>query len=134
MAYVNLLDIIYPINSIYMTNNPNETPASRVGGTWVEIGSGKYLMAAAGYYLAGTEGGNNTITLSVANLPVHNHVKALKLCSSEASGFGLTSSNYFCNNVAIKGGAGDLTGNTGSGTAHSNMPEYHGVRIFYRTA
>lgn len=34
--FVNLLDIIYPVGSIYITATEN-SPADSIGGTWVEI-------------------------------------------------------------------------------------------------
>ena len=34
--YVNLLDIVYPVGSIYISVN-NISPADSVGGTWVKI-------------------------------------------------------------------------------------------------
>ena len=34
--FVNLLDIIYPVGSVYITAT-EVSPASSIGGTWVEI-------------------------------------------------------------------------------------------------
>lgn len=34
--YVNLLDIVYPVGSVYITTTEN-SPADSIGGTWVEI-------------------------------------------------------------------------------------------------
>lgn len=36
MAYTNILDIIYPINSVYWTTG-NIKPESLIGGTWEEV-------------------------------------------------------------------------------------------------
>lgn len=41
MSYINLLDIIYPIGSIYMSFNP-VSPAEFIGGTWEQL-KGRYL-------------------------------------------------------------------------------------------
>lgn len=134
MAYVNLLDIIYPINSIYMTNDPNETPASRVGGTWVEINSGKYLMAAAGTYLAGTEGGSNAVVLTVSQMPSHYHKTTVQGTVSNVPYGGSTTCASINPSGTTNNSTISYTNTIGENVAHSNMPEYHGVRIFYRTA
>lgn len=57
-----LLDLVYPVGSIYMNAN-NISPASFLGGTWEEI-TGKFLLARSSAHEAGTTGGNETITLS----------------------------------------------------------------------
>lgn len=42
-SFVNLLDIVYPVGSIYTSMNA-ESPASTVGGTWTQI-TDRYLKA-----------------------------------------------------------------------------------------
>lgn len=42
-SFVNLLDVVYPIGSIYISMN-SESPASTVGGTWTQIVD-EYLKA-----------------------------------------------------------------------------------------
>ena len=42
--WVNLLDIIYPIGSVYITSTTT-SPASLVGGTWTQI-TNKYLYCS----------------------------------------------------------------------------------------
>ena len=39
--FVNLLDIVYPVGSIYITTTEN-SPADSIGGTWVKI-EGRFL-------------------------------------------------------------------------------------------
>lgn len=43
-SFVNLLDVIYPIGSIYMSMDDGANPASTVGGTWTQV-TGKFLYA-----------------------------------------------------------------------------------------
>ena len=59
-TWVNLLDVIYPVGSIYISNS-STSPSSVVGGTWVQV-SGYYL------YTANTNGtgGASTVTHSHA--------------------------------------------------------------------
>ena len=64
----------YPIGSIYM-NVASVDPAEVLGGgTWERIAQGRFLMGsdATASNIGGT-GGASTATLSIANMPSHNH-------------------------------------------------------------
>ena len=56
----NLINLIYPIGSIYMSVN-NVSPASFLGGTWEAI-QDRFLLAAGSSYSAGSTGGEATHT------------------------------------------------------------------------
>ena len=68
----DLLNKVYPVGSIYMSV-VNVSPASFLGGTWQAIEQGRMLMAAGSSWQAGTTGGNAYHTLTIAELPAHNH-------------------------------------------------------------
>ena len=68
----DLLNRVYPVGSIYMSA-VNVSPASFFGGTWQAIEQGRMLMAAGSSWQAGTTGGNAYHTLTIAELPAHNH-------------------------------------------------------------
>lgn len=53
--YVNLLDIIYPIGSVYITFS-STNPADVVGGTWEKI-DGKFLQSSSKDYSVNSTGG-----------------------------------------------------------------------------
>lgn len=65
-SWNTLLDLIYPVGSVYLSNN-NKSPSSMLGGTWSSITSGRYLR----FLNSSDTGGANTIT--VKNLPAHKH-------------------------------------------------------------
>lgn len=68
----SLLDIIYPVGSIYMSTS-DKNPSTLFGfGTWTQI-QNTFLLAAGSNYTAGNTGGSATTTLSTNNLPAHNH-------------------------------------------------------------
>ena len=67
----NFLNLVYPIGSIYWSSN-NTNPASLFGGTWIQI-KDKFILAAGDSYTNGATGGAATVTLSVSNMPSHNH-------------------------------------------------------------
>ena len=68
----DLLNMVYPVGSIYMSA-VNVSPASFLGGTWQAIEQGRMLMAAGSSWQAGTTGGAVYHTLTVAEMPAHDH-------------------------------------------------------------
>lgn len=70
----SLVDIIYPVGSIYMSAN-NVNPGTLFGGTWQAI-TGRFILAANNTYPLGSTGGSATKQLSVNEMPVHTHVAA----------------------------------------------------------
>ena len=68
--FVNVMDVIYPVGSIYITTNAT-SPADSIGGTWEQIEN--CLLAASGdtYNLAGNFSGSDII--SRIAIPDHQH-------------------------------------------------------------
>lgn len=138
MSYINLLEIIYPIGSLYCSII-DESPASVVGGTWSKIDEGYYLMGAGNTYKSTVVGGSNSITLSVNQIPSHKHGLGIHQCSYEISGCGLRNSNtvasWFTDRVMLATTASSMANsyNTGGGQAYSNMPAYYPLHMWVRT-
>lgn len=66
--FVNLLDIIYPVGSIYITTNVT-SPVDSIGGTWTKIDDA---------YLYCTDNGGNYISSNTGHLNLdHNHYMSL---------------------------------------------------------
>lgn len=65
--FVNLLDIVYPVGSIYHSMNAT-SPADSVGGTWTKIKTFLY-----GADTAKETGGEAMHTLTIDEMPKHNH-------------------------------------------------------------
>ena len=84
-TWVNLLDIIYPVGSIYQSTN-STSPASVVGGTWSAIG-GRFLLGANSTYTAGSQDGAATVTLTVDQMPSHAHSGTRTITSTLSQNF-----------------------------------------------
>lgn len=63
---LSLLDLIYPVGSIYMSVNA-ANPGELIGGTWERI-KDRFLLSAGDTYAAGNTGGS-----AKATLPSHTH-------------------------------------------------------------
>ena len=61
----------YPVGAYYISSDPT-SPATLFGGTWERI-QDRMIVAAGSTFTAGTTGGSTTKTLSVQNMPYHNH-------------------------------------------------------------
>ena len=67
----NIVDIVYPVGSIYMSVAEVD-PSVLFGGIWTKI-EGKFLLASSDSYTLGDTGGASTVILEIANLPSHTH-------------------------------------------------------------
>ena len=67
-----LLNFCYPIGSLYWSSK-STNPASLFGGTWVQIKDRFVLACGDTYKTVGATGGASDVTLSVSNMPSHNH-------------------------------------------------------------
>lgn len=77
--FVNLLDIIYPVASMYITTS-NVSPATTVGGTWTKITGGACLAA-----YDSTTGYTGSKTISYNQMPVHSHAQYVTANSGNPS-------------------------------------------------
>lgn len=160
-----LRDLIYPVGSIRMTVDPTNA-TTFLGGTWELWGEGKVPVGVDSQDrdLCDPEmtGGEKTVTLTTANMPVHTHAlssgtataaEAAPHTHQAASGTYKVGSGSGSNyKYLTNGGSTDpattgsggahthtitLSGNTGSrgsGTAHSNMQPYITCYFYKRTA
>lgn len=156
----NLLDIIYPVGSIYTSTN-STNPKNIWGGEWSPI-EGQFLLGANNTYSAGTTGGAATVALTTAQIPAHTHgnksltgaVNVRPLSNQTSSAFGGVSGIVTTPRASGKFNGGlDFTGfdtgvkgwniqvdashehnSVGSGQAHDNMPPYLAVYMWQRTA
>lgn len=125
-SFINLLDIVYPVGSVYMSTN-STSPATLVGGTWTQV-KDMFLLGAGSSYAAGDTGGEVEHTLTINEMPSHSH--QLKNVWHNVSGKWYTPNTgaVWLNDVW------DNTASTGGDAAHNNMPPYYTVYIWYRIA
>lgn len=115
----------YPVGAIYLSVN-STSPATLFGGTWEQL-ENRFLLGAGSDYTAGATGGEATHTLTINEMPSHNH--GFKRTTS-ATGSGSTWARISSTGDAVD----DLITNTGGGRAHNNMPPYLAVYMWKRTA
>ena len=125
----DLLNLIYPVGTIY-TNVNNINFASLLGGTWEQI-KDKFLLAAGDTYIAGSTGGEATVSLTQANLPNCTFKGPFHATVQMAEGStGYWPLTYNDQNPLAE--VGIASG--GSNTPVDNMPPYSTVYMWERTA
>lgn len=132
----DVLDLVYPVGSLYMSVN-STSPATLFGGTWEQI-KDTFLLSAGDTYTSGDTGGEATHTLTINEMPSHNHqgitwygdtTQPVTLNTGSYTGFALpysSGTNQDSKNAIH-------TNSTGGGLAHNNMPPYLVVYVWKRT-
>lgn len=126
-----LVDLIYPVGSIYMSTN-NVSPQTFFGGTWYRI-QDRFLLAAGSTYNAGGTGGSATHTLTTAEMPYHNHVVKVSTQESISSDAAWRVAGETAYSDHLVESAIENVKDTGGNAAHNNMPPYLVVYMWKRT-
>tara|TARA_R100000951_G_scaffold50822_2_gene42896 strand:+ start:1094 stop:2134 length:1041 start_codon:yes stop_codon:yes gene_type:complete len=135
----NLAQAAYPVGAVFIAVVATN-PSSLLGfGTWSAFGAGKMLVgfdsSDSDFDAAEETGGAKTHTLSIAEMPAHNHPRG-----SNPAGAGFTDD---AGTGGLEGymGGDQATGSfnakmalEGGGEAHNNMPPFITVYMWKRTA
>lgn len=128
-----LFDLIYPVGSIYYTNDANFSPNVSFNGTWEQI-KDVFLLAAGDTYVGGTDGGEATHKLVPNEMPSHSHTLRKNVP------YGIPYNNT---SGAGSGSGGTMYGetytpftieNSGGDQPHNNMPPYIVVYVWKRVS
>ncbi len=129
-----LLDWFYPIGTIYETTSSDLDTTTKMGnhfgGTWEVYGAGRVLVAKSSdteFDTIGETGGEKTHTLTIAEMPAHQHPMA------RADG-GATYQYSYKNNIGHPTSGVAYTESAGGGGAHNNLQPYIVVYRYRRIA
>lgn len=135
---------IYPVGSV-IVNTTGTNPGTQFGGTWEQFAPGQFLIGAGTgndgstnmTFMANGEGGTYAETLTVDQMPSHNHRVKLMPASNEAKNYGLTQTPAFQNRPIITGDDTNdsrrtLSTYTGGNQPHNNLPPYKVVYRWHR--
>lgn len=117
----------YPVGAIYLSVTEVD-PSSLFGGTWERIG-GRFLLGANSTYAAGSTGGEAANTLTVDEMPKHDHEVDNLNASGNATPFMTVQAQD------EKGYGGNVqTMSSGGSKANDNMPPYLAVFMWKRVS
>ncbi len=147
----SLLDMVYPVGSIYLSVSGTD-PQTLFGGTWARL-EDVFLLAAGAKHAAGSTGGEEAHTITEGEMPSHgNHLMQGRMYQELADNAS-NDSSYRSNTLYLGKNAFASTGNfnrgwkdwnggemypagtlKGGGNPHNNMPPYLAVYTWKRTA
>jgi hypothetical protein len=133
MGGESIVELIYPVGSIYIsTVNTNPSILFSIG-TWVAFGSGRTLVGVdtgqTEFDTVEETGGAKTHTLTVTEMPSHQHGQVVT-----HDGTGGVRRDYNSDGGASAYDQGVNTYATGGGGAHNNLQPYITVYFWKRTA
>ena len=130
-----VLNSNYKVGDIFITLN-DENPSDRFGGTWEPI-KDCFLVGASDKYPLNTEGGEESHTLTVDEIPSHKHLTM----TGESEGWGEGINGYLKYDEKVMAGKMDsdnniryYTSNEGGGKPHNNIPPYLAVHIWKKVS
>jgi hypothetical protein len=149
-SWTNLLDLIYPIDSVYISVNDVYTPAELFGGTWARLEKAACLRSCVSDEEGESAGsnfrlyGSDTFTLSAEQLPPHKHntVDTARLVNVSSGTTATTPSNAVSSSYTNEQG-GFLTGSTlftesgykvAAQATITRVPRYVECCVYRRTA
>lgn len=133
-SFPALINLIYPIGSIYFSVN-STSPQQLFGGEWEQI-KDKFLLSAGDTYSSGSEGGEAAHTLTVDEMPAHNH-NLYKMGTDGTADLSIgqdgtyENANYAALGTSVKPFA---EATIAIAAAHNNMPPYIAVYVWKRIA
>ena len=133
------LDDIYPVGSIYMNIN-STNPTNLFGGIWKQIKE-QFILGCGDTHTAGSTGGKFTHTLTVYEMPAHNHIQGGQTSDGNTNrvvNYTKRSGNYGAwlqyNYSTEHDGTYIRTYNAGNSQPMDITPPYLAVYIWQRTA
>lgn len=132
--------LLYPIGSIYMSIQ-DTNPSVFFGGTWERIAKGKTLVGVdendSDFNISSKTGGEKTHTLTIDEIPKHNHGNFYQVKDGTSSP---NNGGSYGGRPMVKGNNASTntefwnTADTGGDQPHNNMQPYYTCYIFVRTA
>lgn len=123
---------LYPIGSYYINETDGTNPGALLGfGTWVAVANRMIVGKGSGTFAtAGATGGEETHTLTIAEMPSHSHRQKVVANSGNPVD---TRCDFVSDTNGTEYDQGVYSYPEGGGGAHNNMPPYIVAHIWKRT-
>lgn len=132
----SLLDLTYPVGSIYMSIN-NTNPSNLFGGTWVEFAKGKTLVgvdtAQTEFNTVEKTGGEKTHKLIIDEMPIHTPKWNGYSAGNLYTGSGSSVTYALFGNDTWRGSTTNGIQPVGGDKAHNNLQPYITCYMWKRT-
>ena len=156
-SWVDIYNLIYPVDSVFIWHNDTNNWGGFPGQTWLEFAHGRTLVGRdqtdGDFNNVGDTGGSKTHALSVSEMPrhthtqnPHGHVQQQTIARNTPNGMivGIAADGSYTQ-VRANGGTqvetatnqytgGNSAQSQGPGEAHNNLQPFYVVRYYRRTA
>ena len=127
---VGLMEMVFPIGSTYITQNDTNPSTILEFGTWERV-KGKVLVGLdendEAFNTIGKTGGEKTHTLTINEMPIHNHSLPISNGGEEGTYF-----EYQFGTGKRWYSGSDTMASTGGGLPHNNLQPYQVVWYMWR--
>ena len=136
-----ILDIIWPVGSIYLSDNATN-PNTKFGGTWAKLSGGFIYgstITSGNTYSTGNGTGTatNSHTLTINEIPSHQHEfpdRTIVWDANTGYNTDIVQDGSYDNKIVQFRPWGTKVGATGGGKGHSHNIPYIACSIWRRTA
>lgn len=132
--FASIIDIVYPVGSIYMSVNAADPSKLFSGTSWEKL-EGRFLLGSNSTYTNGSTGGEATHTLTANEMPKHAHYMVSGNGGGGEDTWTPDAGSYLVNSVTSEKNtwwAQLGMNNAGGSAAHNNMPPYLVVNMWKR--
>ena len=126
-----ILLLAHPVGCYYWSRDPT-SPAILFGGSWTQVYE-RFVYATSARHPVDSQGGEETITLTDAQMPPHTHWIRINYQGGTNRDQPSYEPAHWNWNGESDLGAG-RTSSTGGNQPHNNMPPYICAYCWYRTA
>lgn len=139
--YTTIFETCYPVGSIFQTSvagDPSTIIPGSQNSTWQQI-TDRMLIGAGNVYPVDSTGGEATVTLTVDQMPRHEHMIALnadpnykvfRYRAGDPTITGQRASQDIGQSTLT--GLYDIATSTGGSQPHNNVPPYYSIYIWKR--
>lgn len=133
MAFVNLMDVVYPVGAVYLSTS-STSPLTLIGGTWTQV-KGATLAATGANGFSSTKSYGGSLAISQSQLPEHTHrFSALSRYVATSSAYAAVGyDNSLAENYGNKYHHG-MYSTSAIGNGVNFLPYHFGLYVWYRTA
>lgn len=131
MAWVNLLDMFYPVGSLYFSTNYT-SPASVIGGSWTQIENA--LLGATGDKMGDIKNYNGSYRITTNQMPSHSHTARLLGVSPNCLEDNTSSMWSALRDINLQQHVPGTGSTYSSGGGKDFIPYHFTVAVWYRAA
>ena len=127
-------EYVHTVGAVIFSFNDSFSPSALWGGSWSRV-TNRFLIGSGGTYSTGVTGGETSVTLTVDQMPIHDHGVIdgdTRVTVGFSFGAGIPGVEIQSWSNVDNVGKVIFTDAKGGNQSHNNMPPYRVAYIWYR--